>query len=90
MKLILTDLEKANQIAQTVKCLARRQRRMLSGTPTRTHIKMIKFESNETADLDDKQTEAGVENPLVAQVVAEGGTDTKAPLQSTSSPTRSS
>ena len=36
------------------------------------------FEANETTDLDEKQMEAGDEKPLVAQVVAEGGTDTKA------------
>ena len=45
----LMDREKAIQIARTVECLARRQRRKLSGTPTLAHIKMKKFNSNETA-----------------------------------------
>ena len=51
---------------------------------------MIKLEANETTELDDKQTEAGVEKPLVTQVVANSGTDTKVPLQPTPSPTCSS
>ena len=51
---------------------------------------MIKFGSNKTTYLDDKQTEAGVEKPEVVQVAAEGETDNKAPLQSTTSPTSSS
>ena len=60
MEPIPTDPERANQIAQTMECLARRQRKKLSGTPIHSHIKMIKFESNKTADLDDMQTEASV------------------------------
>ena len=69
--------EKALQIAWTVECSARRQRRKLSGSPTSTHIKMIEFESNETKDLNDKQTEADAEKPVGAQVAAKGGTDTR-------------
>ena len=87
MKLILTELEKANQIAQTVECLALRQRRKLLSTLTHTHIELTKVGSNKTADPDGKRTEAGVEKSLearvvaqvVAQVVARGGDATKAP-----------
>ena len=82
MEPIPTNREMANQIAQTVECLSRRQRRKLSGTLIHAHIKMIKFEPNVTTNLGNKQTEAGVKRPGVAQVVAEGGTDTKAPPQS--------
>ena len=81
IKPILTDRERANQIAQAVECLARRQRRRLSCTPIHSHIKMIKFESNKTANLDDKQAEAGVKKSVSAQVAAEDETDTKATPQ---------
>ena len=51
---------------------------------------MIKLEANETTELDDKQKEAGAKKPLGTQIVADGGTDTKAPIQPMSSPTSSS